>query len=89
MPVANGKHLVLEIKGEDSDQNRNKRMALDTWVRAVNERGGFGAWCWDVVKAEPSKVDDVIAHHAASGLHTEPIGEGVLMPVDASPASGE
>lgn len=77
--LANGKHLVLEIKGEDSDQNRNKRMALDTWVRAVNERGGFGSWCWDVVKAEPSKVDDVIAHHSASGLHTEPIGE---FPID-------
>jgi type III restriction enzyme len=87
--LANGKHLVLEIKGEDSDQNCNKRMALDTWVRAVNERGGFGSWCWDVVKAEPSKVDDVIAHHSASGLHTEPIGEGVLVPVAVSPAVGE
>jgi type III restriction enzyme len=76
--LANGKHLVLEIKGEDSDQNRNKRMALDTWVRAVNERGGFGTWCWNVVKAEPSKVHDVIAHHAASALHTHPVGEGLL-----------
>lgn len=76
--LANGKHLVLEIKGEDSDQNRNKRMALDSWVRAVIERGGFGTWCWDVVKAEPSKVHDVIAHHAASALHTHPVGEGLL-----------
>ncbi|WP_374488069.1 BPTD_3080 family restriction endonuclease [Zoogloea sp.] len=77
--LANGKHLVLEIKGEDSDQNRSKRLALDAWVRAVNARGGFGTWCWDVVKAEPSKVDDVIGHHAKSAAHTEPTGEGVLL----------
>ena len=77
--LANGKYMVLEIKGEDSDQNRSKRRALDAWVRAVNARGGFGTWCWDVVKAEPSKVDDVIAHHAKSAAHSEPIGEGMLV----------
>lgn len=77
--LANGKHLVLEIKGEDSDQNRTKRLALDAWVRAVNARGGFGTWCWDVVKAEPSKVDDVIVHHAQSASHSEPTGEGILV----------
>jgi len=33
---------------------------------------------WDVVKAKPSKVDDVIAHHARSAGHRESIGEGVL-----------
>lgn len=73
--LANGKQLVLEIKGEDSDQNRTKRLALDAWVRAVNARGGFGTWCWDVVKAEPSKVDDVIGHHGKNTAHTGPIGE--------------
>jgi hypothetical protein len=77
--LANGKLLVLEIKGEDSDQNRYKRMALDTWVRAVNSGGGFGTWCWDVVKGEPSKVLDVVLHHACHAMHSEPIGEGVLV----------
>lgn len=75
--LASGKQLVLEIKGEDSDQNRAKRVALDVWVRAVNSRGGFGTWCWDVVKAEPSKFEDVIAHHAQWAGHSEPIGEGM------------
>ncbi|WP_295437545.1 hypothetical protein [uncultured Thiodictyon sp.] len=73
--LINAQQLVLEIKGEDSDQNRAKRLALDTWVRAVNARGGFGTWCWDVVKAEPSRVHDVIAHHAQGPGHSEPIGE--------------
>lgn len=76
--LANGKQLVLEIKGEDSEQNRAKRMALDAWVRAVNSRGGFGTWCWDVVKEEPAGVDDVIVHHSQSAAHSEPIGEGLL-----------
>lgn len=75
---ANGKHLVLEIKGEDSEQNRAKRMALDVWVRAVNSRGGFGTWCWDVVKGEPARVDDVIVHHSKSSAFSEPVGEAGL-----------
>jgi type III restriction enzyme len=77
--LTNGKHLVLEIKGEDSDQNRAKRLALDAWVRAVNSRGGFGTWCWDVVKGEPSKVDDGVGYHSKVATHTEPIGEGILL----------
>lgn len=85
--LANGKLLLLEIKGEDSDQSRNKRMALDTWVRAVNSRGGFGTWCWDVVKREPSKVADVIVHHACHAMHSEPIGEGVLTPEPNKPTA--
>ena len=73
--LSNGKNLVLEIKGEDSDQNRAKRMALDLWVNAVNDCGGFGIWCWDVVKAEPAKVNDTLNHHGTTGLFTEAIGE--------------
>lgn len=83
--LANGKHLVLEIKGEDSDQNRNKRMALDSWVRAVNQRGGFGVWCWDVVKGEPSRVDDVIAHHAASAAPSDAMGDSSLDRMSSRP----
>lgn len=75
--LSNGKHMVLEIKGEDSEQNRSKRQALDTWVQAVNQRGGFGVWCWDVVKAEPSRLEDVIAYHAFDALHTTPVGESI------------
>jgi type III restriction enzyme len=54
--------LVLEIKGEDSEQNRAKRDALDVWVRAVNERGGFGVWCWDVAFV-PAQMQDILARH--------------------------
>ncbi len=73
--LANGKSLILEIKGQDSDQNRAKRLALDAWVRAVNAKGGFGTWCWDVVVGEPARINDVLLHHGASGTATQPIGE--------------
>lgn len=60
--LANGKILILEIKGEDSEQNKAKRSALDAWVKAVNSRGGFGVWCWDVA-FEPAKVHDIVLAH--------------------------
>lgn len=55
-----GRTLVLEIKGQDSDQDRAKRVALAQWVEAVNAHGGFGTWASDAVVAEPSRVRDVI-----------------------------
>ena len=60
--LVNGRTLVLEIKGEDSDQDKAKRIALDTWVRAVNSKGGFGVWSADVV-FEMASMHDVIARH--------------------------
>lgn len=58
----NGKTLVLEVKGVDSDQNRSKRLAMQTWVSAVNKQGGLGEWCFDVV-FEPAKTRDVLLKH--------------------------
>ncbi len=61
--LSNGRTLILEIKGEDSERNRVKRDALDVWVRAVNERGGFGLWRWDVAFV-PGRMQDILARHA-------------------------
>jgi type III restriction enzyme len=62
--LANGRTLVLEIKGIDSEQNKAKRDALDLWVRGVNAHGGFGVWCWDVA-FEMAQIRDVLAKHVA------------------------
>lgn len=59
----NGKTLVLEVKGQDSEQNKAKRSAMQTWVKTINEQGGFGQWCFDVV-FDPAKIMDVISSHA-------------------------
>jgi type III restriction enzyme len=61
--MSNGKTLVLEIKGEDSEQNRAKRAALDAWVSAVNAKGGFGVWCADVA-FKPAEMADILARYA-------------------------
>lgn len=58
--LVNGKTLVLEIKGEDSPQNKAKRSALNDWVKGVNTKSGFGAWCWDVV-FDMAKIEDSLA----------------------------
>jgi type III restriction enzyme len=60
--LVNGKTLVLEIKGEDSEQNRAKRAALQAWVKGVNAKGGFGVWCWDVA-FQPAQIYDVVQKH--------------------------
>ena len=65
--LANGRMLALEIKGEDSEQNRAKRAALDTWVKAVNAKGGFGQWCWDVA-FQPAQIQDIVHRHGATAL---------------------
>jgi type III restriction enzyme len=46
--LRNKKHLVLEVKGQDSQENRTKREFLGEWIRAVNDHGGFGVWAWGV-----------------------------------------
>lgn len=57
--LSDGKTLVLEIKGEDTAQNRAKRSALDAWVKAVNAKGGFGIWAWDVA-FQPAQMRDIL-----------------------------
>jgi type III restriction enzyme len=71
--LANGKTLVLEIKGEDSPQNVAKRDALKLWVSAVNAKGGFGRWCWDVA-FQPAEVHDIVIRHGQGvGQATAPL----------------
>jgi len=80
----NGKNLVLEVKGQDSEQNKAKRAAMETWVAAVNEHGGFGQWCFDVV-FDPAKTRDVISKFVELRPETTlPIGNiGFVFDVDA------
>jgi type III restriction enzyme len=62
--LSNNKTLVLEIKGEDSPQNKAKRDALAEWISAVNAAGGFGVWSWDVA-FQPAEIQDIIDRHLA------------------------
>ena len=46
--LKNGEFLVIETKGQDNEQHRNKRAYLAEWCRAINAHGGFGKWNWAV-----------------------------------------
>jgi len=65
--LKDGSHLVLEVKGQDTQQDRTKREFLDEWVRAVNEHGGFGKWQW-VVSTHPSDVAGLLQKVAADHI---------------------
>ena len=39
-----GKTVILEVKGQDDEEQQSTRRYLDEWVRAVNAHGGFGVW---------------------------------------------
>jgi type III restriction enzyme len=60
--LSNGAHLVLETKGVDSKENQTKRSYLDEWVKAVNQKGGFGDWHWNV-SYHPSDLEEILEKH--------------------------
>ena len=60
--LANGKTLILEVKGQDDQQQQTKRDFLAEWVRAVNGHGGFGEWTADVSR-HPKDVLELLSRH--------------------------
>lgn len=63
--------MALEIKGEDTPQNRAKRAALSEWTEAVNAHGGFGFWVSDVV-FKPAEIIDTLLKHANRPVPSHP-----------------
>jgi type III restriction enzyme len=63
--LKNGRFLILETKGQDTEQDKTKRTFLDEWVKAVNAQGGFGEWSW-AVSLTPGDIVDIIEREAAS-----------------------
>lgn len=61
--LINGVTLVIEVKGQQRDDDQAKWAALDEWVSAVNDHGGFGQWAWGVARS-PGEVAELIARHA-------------------------
>jgi type III restriction enzyme len=52
--------VILEVKGFETEQDRQKEAAARRWVRAVNHHGELGLWVFCVCR-EPSQVRNVIA----------------------------
>jgi type III restriction enzyme len=62
--LMNGKMLVLEVKGQDNQEQQTKREFLAEWVRAVNAQGGFGTWAADVSR-HPTDIHAILAGHVS------------------------
>ena len=54
--------LVLELKGQDNQEQQNEARILGEWVRAVNRHGGFGAWGADMSR-NPTDIHDTLQRH--------------------------
>ncbi len=61
--LSNGRYLVLETKGKETEQDRTKREFLKEWILAVNEQKGFGVWSADVA-FHPGEVKDILERHS-------------------------
>lgn len=57
--LATGKMLILEVKGQDNQEQQTKREFLSEWVRAINAQGGFGTWAADVSRY-PSDIHEIL-----------------------------
>ncbi len=62
--LKSGEALVLETKGQETEQDRTKRRFLGEWVKAVNEHGGFGRWHAAVSKT-PDDIQDILEKYSA------------------------
>jgi type III restriction enzyme len=70
--LISGEMLVLETKGQDTEQDKTKRRSLDEWVQAVNAHGQFGAWSWDVSK-DPGDIKDILARNSMRIVAEAPV----------------
>ncbi len=60
--LMNGKMLVLEVKGNETEQDKAKHEALRDWCEAVNTVKTYGEWACDV-SYNPADVDGIILRH--------------------------
>jgi len=64
--LVSGDTLILETKGQDTEQDRVKRRYLDEWVQAVNTKGGFGCWQWAAAH-HPGEIKDILLKYGTLG----------------------
>jgi len=63
--LRNGVTLILEIKGQEREQDRQKYAAAGRWVSAVNNAGQWGTWAFVVCK-EMATLPAVLKEWAAT-----------------------
>lgn len=57
--LKNGAFLVLETKGQNTEQDKVKRRYLDEWCQAVKAHGTFGQWK-PALAGSPGEIRDIL-----------------------------
>ncbi|MFH0930854.1 MAG: type III restriction endonuclease subunit R, partial [Candidatus Zixiibacteriota bacterium] len=58
--LTTGDFMVLETKGQETQEDKTKINFLEEWVKAVNNHGGFGRWLLAVSK-NPADVPGILS----------------------------
>jgi type III restriction enzyme len=58
--------VILEVKGFETEQDRQKEMAAKRWVKAVNHHGEFGRWAF-VVCRKPTELPSLLRRLLGEG----------------------
>ena len=61
--MRSGDTLILEVKGRETEQDRQKHEAARRWVAAVNNWGEMGHWGFLVCK-DPQRLEQAIRERA-------------------------
>lgn len=56
---SDNRHLILEVKGQETEQDRAKWSAAKQWIEAVNSNGSFGTWEFKVLK-DPKELFELV-----------------------------
>ncbi|MEN6640962.1 MAG: hypothetical protein ABFE08_00815 [Armatimonadia bacterium] len=67
MKLANSLTLIVEIKGYETEQDRQKHTAAGRWVAAVNNAGRWGRWAFVVCKETAALPKVLEKYYTGSG----------------------
>lgn len=67
--MKSGKTTVLEMKGEEDDQDRAKHQAARRWITAVNNWGRLGVWDFLVCR-DPQMLPKFLAQSESPAMRT-------------------
>ena len=59
--LTSGDILILETKGQNTEQDKVKQRYLNEWCQAVNTVGGFGQWR-SALASSPAEIRDILVH---------------------------
>ncbi len=83
----NGVTAVIEVKGAEEEEAGRKQKALDEWVDAVNNDGGYGAWVNCGMVRNSAGLKDVLDGAGSDSKQSESTG-GAPKQVATCPSCG-